>query len=269
MSLSTRPQWAQTQTDLTGKTVLVIGGAGGVGEGVVRAALDAGARAVAVGRRRERLDELAARIPHPQLVVDTIDALSVDLTARSAKLAERFGPFDGVIVSVASWGGQGRKPALELTDTEWNDLLASNLTAVFRLYRAFIPHLAGRGILLQLNGMSAEIPFPGAAGRALTAAAQKSLTRTIAAELGEGGPRVYEVILGMIRTRARRLAGTDDPGWIPASDVGWHVADLIAGTSPLAGNDLHYFVDVSAGPEGADSMRPLALPRPAGAAGAR
>lgn len=247
--LSTRPEWAQEKTGLAGTTVLVIGGAGGVGEGVVRAVLDAGAHAVALGRSRERLDDLASRLAHPGLTVDTIDALAPNVTARAAELADQHGPFDAVIVSVGSWGDQGRKPALELTDDEWDALLASNLTAVFRLYRAFVPHIAARGILLQLNGMSAEIPFPGAAGRALTAAAQKSLTRTIAAELGGGGPRVYEVVLGMIRTRARLQAGIDQADWIPASDVGWHVAELVAGTSPLAGHDLHYFVDAAAGPQ--------------------
>jgi hypothetical protein len=101
---------------------------------------------------------------------------------------------------------------------------------------------------VQLNGMSADIPFPGWAGLALAAAARKSLTRTVAAEIDGSGPRVYGVLLGMVRTRPRQLAGIDDPRWIPASDVGWHVAELVAGTSPVAGNDLHYFVDAAAGP---------------------
>lgn len=244
----TRPQWAQPATDLDGKTVLVIGGAGGVGEGVVRSLLDVGARVVATGRSRERLDDLAARTTDPRLAVATLDALGSDLDTRAADLIERHGALDAVVVSVASWGEQGRKPALSLSDREWDDLIAANLTAVFRLYRAFLPRLAGGGALVQLNGMSAEIPFPGAAGRALTAAAQKSLTRTIAAEIGDDGPRVYGVILGMVRTRARQLAGVDDEQWILAADVGRHVAELVAGTSPLSRDDLHYFVDATAGP---------------------
>lgn len=244
----TRPEWALSATDLDGKTVLVVGGAGGVGEGVVRTLVSTGATVVAAGRGRERLEDLAARTAHPRLVIETVDALDPSLAERAAELANRHGIFDGIVVSVASWGDQGRKPALSLTDQEWDDLLASNLTAVFRLYRAFVPHIAPDGALVQLNGMSADIPFPGWAGLALAAAARKSLTRTVAAEIGGSGPRVYGVILGMVRTRPRQLAGIDDPRWIPASDVGWHVAELVAGTSPVAGNDLHYFVDAAAGP---------------------
>ncbi len=243
-----RPQWAQHQTGLQGRAVLVVGGAGGVGEGVVRTLLATGATVVAAGRNRERLDQLVARTADPRLAVETLDALDPGLVGRADELAGRHGRFDGVIVSVASRGGQGRKAALDLTDAEWDELLASNLTSVFRLYRAFVPHLAAGGALVQLNGMSADIPLPGAAGVAAAAAARKSLTRTVAAEINGRGPRVYRVILGMVRTRPRQLAGIDDPGWILASDVGWHAAELVAGTSPLADRDLHYFVDAATGP---------------------
>lgn len=242
-----RPDWARPQADLRGKKVLVVGGAGGVGEGVVQTLLGTGATVVAAGRSLKRLEDLAARMTDARLVIETVDALDPDLAGRAAALADRHGSFDGIVVSVASWGHAGRKAALSLTDREWDELLASNVTAVFRLYRAFVPHIAPGGALVQLNGMSADIPFPGSAGVALSAAARKSLTRTVAAELGDGGPRVYGVILGMVRTRARQLAGIDDPQWIPASDVGWHVAELVAGTSPVGGGDLHYFVD-AAGP---------------------
>ena len=96
--------------------------------------------------------------------------------------------------------------------------------------------------------MSADLPFPGAAGVALGAAATKSLTRTIAAELHTHGPRIYQVVLGMVRTRARQEAGVDDLHWLDGEEIGAHVAGLVAGTSPLAGVALHYHVDKTEGP---------------------
>lgn len=75
------------------------------------------------------------------------------------------------------------------------------------------------------------------------------MTRTVAEEIGGRGPRVYEVILGMIRTRPKQLAGMDDLGWIPATDVGFHVTELVAGTGRLSGTVLHYFVDRASGPQ--------------------
>ncbi len=134
--------------------------------------------------------------------------MSEHLDLDVANLAGEFGPFDGVIVSVASWGGQGRKAALDLTDQEWQDLLDGNLTSVFRLFRAFLPHVTFGGAMMQLNGLSADLPFPGSAGVALSAAATKSLTVTLAAELNGQGPRVHQLVLGVVRTRARQRAGS-------------------------------------------------------------
>ncbi|MFC5728118.1 MULTISPECIES: SDR family oxidoreductase [Nocardioides] len=239
--------WSHGPVDLSGRTVLVLGATGGVGEGVTRTLLEAGATVLATSRSAERLADLADRLPGFVPVV--LDALDSELDAVVQRLRAQHGPLDGAIVSVASWGGQGRKPLLSLTDTEWAALTAANQTAVFRAYRALVPVLKRDGLLLQLNGMSADIPFPGSAGVALTAAATKSMTRTLAAELALSGPRVYEVVLGVIRTRARQLAGIDDPGWIPAEAVGVHIAELLAGTSPLTSAVLQYFVNVDAGPQ--------------------
>lgn len=240
--------WSQGSVDLTGKKVLVLGATGGVGEGVTKTLLQAGATVLATSRSRERLNELAKRVPEAGFVPVVVDALDGDFDTAVRDLAARHGQLDGAVVSVASWGNQGRKPLLQLTDDEWSELLAANQTAVFRAYRALVPVLRNDGFLLQLNGMSADIPFPGSAGVALTAAATKSMTRTLAAELGPHGPRVYQVILGVIRTRQRQLAGIDNPGWIAAEAVGVHLAELLAGTSPLTSEVLHYFVSADDGP---------------------
>jgi NAD(P)-dependent dehydrogenase (short-subunit alcohol dehydrogenase family) len=245
--------WRGAPSDLTGTTALVVGGAGGVGEGVTRSLLAAGAAVVVAGRDRGRLDDFTARLGAEgadvsRLSAAVLDGLSADLDDAVQSFVADHGRFDVVVVSVASWGDQGRKPLLTLSDTEWDALVAGNQTVVFRLYRALVPALAPTGSLVQLNGMSADIPFPGAGGVALTAAATKSLTRTLAAEMSGAGIRVYELVLGVVRTRARQLAGIDDERWIDATQIGEHVAGLASGVSPLTGTVLQYFVDKIAGP---------------------
>jgi NAD(P)-dependent dehydrogenase (short-subunit alcohol dehydrogenase family) len=247
------PGWHGVPADLTGATTLVVGGAGGVGEGVVRALLLAGAAVMVGGRDRGRLDGFAARLRTEgadvrRLTTAVLDGLSADLDDAVQALVDEHGRFDLAVVSVASWGDQGRTPLLALTDAEWDALVAGNQTVVFRLYRALVPALAPTGALIQLNGMSADIPFPGAGGVALTAAATKSLTRTLAAELGGRGPGADDAEHQLVHARARQLAGVDDPRWIDATQVGEHVAGLAAGISPLTGTVLQYFVDRVAGP---------------------
>ncbi|ASW55631.1 SDR family oxidoreductase [Plantactinospora sp. KBS50] len=248
MTAATMPNWARSDTDLSGSTVLVIGGAGGVGEGVTCALLDAGATVVATGRTRARLDALADRTASPRLATATLDLLDPALPDAVAALVRRHGPPDAAVLSVADWGGQGRKRLVDLTDQEWAALVAQNQTSIFRAYRALVPAVSPGGMIAQLNGLSADLPFPGAGGVALTAAATRSMTRTIAEEVRGDGPRIYEIVLGVIRPRPRRLAGVDDPGWIPAAHVGTHVAELVAGSSPLTDSTLQYLVDVAEGP---------------------
>jgi NAD(P)-dependent dehydrogenase (short-subunit alcohol dehydrogenase family) len=247
--------WSKGRVNLTGKKVLVLGATGGVGEGVTKTLLQAGATVLATSRSRERLNDLAKRVPKAGFVPVVVDALDSDFDTAVRDLTARHGELDGAVVSVASWGNQGRKPLLQLTDDEWAELLAANQTTVFRAYRALVPVLRSDGLLLQLNGMSADIPFPGSAGVALTAAATKSMTRTLAAELAPHGPRVYQVILGIIRTRQRQHAGIDNPGWISAEAVGVHVAELLARTSPLTSEVLHYFVSADDGPVSSNPRR--------------
>lgn len=236
--------------DLAGATILVAGGSGGVGEGVVRALIDAGTTVIATGRNQPRLHELAERISSERLSTLALDGLDPEIDDTLDDLVNRTGKLDGVVVSIASRANLKPKPLLSLSDADWKkQRILPDLTSIFRIYRASVPRLKCSGALVLLNGYSAEIPFPGNAGTALAAAAAKSMTSSLAAELASSGPRVYDVILGVVRTRARQLAGIDDPRWLDAADIGRHVAELIAGSSPLAGVDLHYFLDKSLGPQ--------------------
>lgn len=250
------PSWAQSRTDLSSKTALVIGGAGGVGEGITRALLAGGATVIATSRGQAKLDDLRARINDPGLAVRTLDVMGPELDHTAREFVSDYGPIDGVVIAIGDWGTQGRKGLLDLTNGEWDALVAANQTSVFRAYRSLVPVLAPGSMIAQINGMSAEIPFPGAGAVAATAAATKSLTRTLAAELEGRGPRVYEVILGVIRTRPRQLAGIDNAAWVLASDVGVHIAELVAGTSRLTADVTHWFVDPLQGPQATQPRLP-------------
>jgi NAD(P)-dependent dehydrogenase (short-subunit alcohol dehydrogenase family) len=246
---STTPAWARSDTDLTGSTVLVIGGAGGVGEGVTQGLLKAGATVVATARSQSKLNELAARVDHPNLRTRTLDLLDPEPADTIAAIArENGGPLAGAAVAVSDWGRQGAKRIVDLTDAEWHALISANQTAVFRAYRAVVPSLAPGAALAQVNGIGADLPYPGNGVVGLAAAATKSMTRTLAEETRDSGLRVYELLLGFINTRLREQNGSANPDWIPASDIGTHVAELVAGTSPLTESVVHYFIEKDKGP---------------------
>jgi NAD(P)-dependent dehydrogenase (short-subunit alcohol dehydrogenase family) len=190
ISQDNAPLWQAPPSPLTGKRIVVIGASGGVGEEIARALLAAGADVRATGRDLVRLEAFAERMNAAELpgVYSTsqLDALDSSLDQQLARLAAEHGPLDGVVLAVGTWGrpGQGGKPLVDLSDDEWDDLLEGNLTSIFRLLRGLIPVMDGRGTIVQINGLSADVPYPTNAVVGATSAGAKSLMKTAAVELG-------------------------------------------------------------------------------------
>ncbi|MBW7884369.1 MAG: SDR family oxidoreductase [Caldilineaceae bacterium] len=234
-------------TRLLHRKVLVVGATGGVGEGIVRALLERGATVIAVSRSAEKLDDLRtylADAPSGELVpfvarVDQDEQASAHLYRQ---LRQQFDIVDSVVIAVGNWG-EANVPLLDVTDRIWAQSIADNLTSQFRAIRTLTPLInPATGSLVHINGLSADLPFPGAALIGLTGAAMKSLVVTLAKECGPAGPRIYELILGVIRTRQRERQGQNNPAWFTAYEVGQYVAGLVTGENPMVRETLHYLV---------------------------
>jgi NAD(P)-dependent dehydrogenase (short-subunit alcohol dehydrogenase family) len=234
----------RTEHRLSGRTVLVAGATGGIGEGMTRDLLLQGARVVATGRDEERLARLAAYAEGSG--PGTLDTQIVNVgAADTAGVRERLsalGEFDGVVITIGDWGSPQRTAILDTTTEEWQRMIAANLTSHFHALRTLTPLLSQRGALVHLSGFSAEIPYPFAALVGATNAAKKSLVRSLTAELGGAGPRIYELVIGPIRTRPRAAIGADSPHWFSAEELGRHAGLLIAGEGPHTDAPLQYLV---------------------------
>lgn len=235
---------------LQGRSVLVAGAAGGIGEGVTLALLRAGACVIATSRDQSRLDKLeqyAGSAGPGRLILREIDVSRPDSAAVQRDLVERHGQLDGVVISIGNWGPPGRSSILHTSDSTWTQMIADNLTSHFHALRALTPLLNPAGALVHLSGFSAEIPYPLAALVGMTNAAKKSLVRSLTAELDSRGPRVYELIIGPIRTRPRAALGADSPDWFSAEQLGDHIVALIAGSSAAAEYSLQYLLNRASG----------------------
>ena len=243
-----RREFAMTETEdrpLVGRTVVVAGATGGIGEGVTLALLRQGARVVAAGRSAsslERLAEYAHGVGPGALVTELVDVGGPDTDAVRRTLAP-YGALDGAVVTIGNAGPRGRTGLQETSDQAYAEMIEDNLTSHFHALRSLTPLLSRKGALVHLSGYSAEIPFPFAALMAATNAAKKSLVRSLAAELDGNGPRVYELVIGPIRTRPRAAIGADSPGWYSAEDLGHHAGLLIAGDGTYADVSLQYLLD--------------------------
>ncbi|MFH9044978.1 SDR family NAD(P)-dependent oxidoreductase [Streptomyces sp. NPDC017966] len=229
---------------LSGRTVVVAGATGGIGEGMTRTLLRQGATVVATGRTEERLVGLAAYAKDAgpgTLITHAVDVGDPDSESVRAQLSG-YGELDGAVITVGDWGSPERTGILDTSTTEWQSMIASNLTSHFHALRALTPLLSRDGALVHLSGFSAEIPYPFSALVGATNAAKKSLVSSLTAELDGAGPRVYELIIGPIRTRPRAAIGADSPGWFSAEDLGRHAGRLIVGDSPHTAAPLQYLI---------------------------
>ena len=201
--------------DLTGRRALVTGGGGGIGRGLARALVDAGA-SVAILGRSESADEAAAELGGI--------AIRADLTDREA-LARGFDEavtgLGGLDILVNSHGITSRSDALDHELADWDEVIEVNLTATFELCR-----LAGRIMVAQGRGkivnIASVMSFQGGFRISSYAASKggvSQLTMALANEWAPHGVNVNAVAPGYVKTELNARIWRDDPERTEQIDV--------------------------------------------------
>ena len=209
---------------------MVAGGAGGVGEGIVRALLKQGASVLVPSRSEERLRDLVAYCQDVTTgeLLTVVGDLRDEASARTLQnqIFERYRELDVAVAALGGWW-QG-KPLTSVDMPTWERILRENLTAHFLSVKMLVPLLNPKtGSYVHVNGVSAEQPYPMAAPMAMAAAAQKSMALTLAEELSPTGIRVYELILGPLQTRPRLRQGKVQQDWYTPEEIGLEIAGLV------------------------------------------
>ena len=200
-------------SDLTGKTAVVTGATSGIGAATARALAREGVSVVLGGRRRERLDALAAEIGPAAAGVemDVRDPQAARLLVQAA--LDRFGRLD-VLVANAGIGAYGG--IMDLSDQQLRDLIDTNVAGTVWPIRAVVPHFlaAGGGDIVIVASVAG---LRGAADEAVYAAtkfAQVGLAGGLDRELRSQGIRVSVICPGGTATEFAMGAGRtpDMPG---------------------------------------------------------
>lgn len=211
------------------KTAVVAGGAGGVGEGIVKSLLHNHYTVVVPTRsayKAERLKEYLSDVKTGELITHT-GSVNSEEGADGLKqfLHDRFQQLDLAIASLGGWH-QGY-PVYAYPLEDWNRILHDNLTAHFLAIKTLVPLLHPQhGLYVHINGFSADEQYPMAGPVSMTAAAQKSLILTLAKELERTGIQVHELILGPMKTRDRLKHGHGQPDWYFPEEIGDYIVKL-------------------------------------------
>jgi uncharacterized oxidoreductase len=177
---------------LNGNTVLVTGGASGIGLALARRLLDAGNTVIICGRREDRLREM--REKHPGLVIRTCDLAQA--AAREALIAWATGEYPALNVLINNAGIQRRQRIQDQEDwSATREEIAINLEAPIHLTRLALPHLLTRegATIINITSGLAFAPLARTPVYSATKAALHSFTLSLRHQLQSSGVTVIEV----------------------------------------------------------------------------
>ncbi|AMN42923.1 3-oxoacyl-[acyl-carrier-protein] reductase [Rhodoplanes sp. Z2-YC6860] len=184
--------------NLTGKTALVTGATGGIGGDIARALHQQGAKVAVSGTRREALEKIAADLGGaPVLPCDLTNKDSVEALVPDAEKA--LGQVD---ILVANAGITKDNLFVALKDEDWDQVLAVNLTATFRLARASVKAMMRRrfGRIIGITSVVGVTGNPGQANYTATKAGMIGMFKSIGKEYAKRGVTANCVAPGFIAT---------------------------------------------------------------------
>lgn len=212
--------------DFSGTAVLVTGGTSGIGAAVARAFGDAGAAVLLTGRDAGRGAEVAADIASDG---GTAEFMAADVTNTGAcgrlvdAVLDRFGRLD-VLVNNAGVIHSG--DAQSTTDEQWNETIAVNLTAAFRMSRAAIPAIREQGGGSIVNIASDWALVGGQNAVAYCASKGGLLLMTKAMALDHAGENIRvnavcptEIMTPMLTGEFRAAGKTDEEGLAALAEI--------------------------------------------------
>lgn len=193
---------AMIRFDLSGRTALVTGGTSGIGRAIALGLADAGADVVASARREPEVRKVAGEIRSRgrqtlEMCSDVLDRSSLE-KLHQATIAD-FGKVD-ILVNAA--GTTRRVPTLACPEEEWQSILETNLTGMFRVCQIVAPGMARRGWgrIINIASLATFVAFYEVAAYGASKAGVGALTKSLAVELARHGVCVNAIAPGFFPT---------------------------------------------------------------------
>lgn len=189
---------------LADKVACVTGASRGIGEAIARRFAAEGARVALAARDEAACERIAVEISQAggeAIAVGCDVTLPVSISGAIASVAARWGRID-VLVNNAGLGGP--TPLDDPDDSRWNAILATNLTAVFRVTREATPFIPRGGRILNLSSVLGRFGVPGYSAYCASKHGVIGLTRALALELAPRRITVNALCPGWVETDMAR-----------------------------------------------------------------
>ena len=226
------------------KIAYIAGGAGNVGEGIVRELLNEGATVVTSSRSSDKLDRLRELLKDtPTNKLTTIEGGLGDFEQAETlrdKIIDKFDRFDAVVASLGStW--KRSVPLTEVSMEEWQKFLFTNLTTHFVTARTFLPILSQTkgSTYTFLVGSAAEVILTNYSVVAIPAAGQLMMAKVVMKEMKDSGIRINEVMVNSL-VNTRDSQDEAQSNWITADEIGNYVAWLASDEGKVVNGAVPY-----------------------------
>lgn len=254
-----------TTQPLDGTSGVITGGGSGIGLESARLLRRDGCAVTLFGRTEDRLRESVAALNADSSTAPTATYIVGD-AANEASVQDLVGQVvdqhGGLDFAVASAGRGGLGPIAATPVEEWNDIMATNLTGTFLLFKhaGLAMAKSGGGAMVAISSIAAAVTHPYMGPYCVSKAAIDALVRQVADELGRANVRVNSVRPGIVDTDLVSMIMDDDGVMdsyfnnMAVSRVG-NVDDIAAGVRYLLGPESSWVTGTSLSIDGGHHLR--------------
>jgi gluconate 5-dehydrogenase len=221
--------------DLSGRVALVTGAYRGLGFSIARGLAQAGATVILNGRKPDELARAAKTLTDAGLKADVAVFDITDRAAIKAAVDAAIAKHGAIDILVNNAGIQRRGALADFPQKEWDEIIATNLTAPFVVSQAVLPGMIAnkRGKIIHIASLMSELARPTVVPYTAAKGGVRQLTRGMAVELAPMGIQVNAIAPGYFATEMNRalIDNTEFNAWVckrtPAGR--WGQPDELAG----------------------------------------
>ncbi|WP_299158841.1 SDR family oxidoreductase [uncultured Eudoraea sp.] len=214
--------------DITGKVAYITGGSKGIGLGVAKKLLDSGCKVAISGRNKSSLDAALRQLgAGPNVMALVSDVTKLDNEHKAvAQIIQKWGKLDVVLANA----GLGRfAPVDELSESDWHQMIDTNLNGVFHTLKASVDALKdSKGYYITLASLAGTNFFATAAGYNATKFGVVGFTQAAMLDLRKYDIKVSTIMPGSVATHFNNNEPSQKDAWkIQPEDIGELVVDLL------------------------------------------
>lgn len=214
---------------LQGKVAYITGGSKGIGLGIAKTLLNAGAKVAITSRNLQAAQEAAKTLGGDASQILALESDVTKLASEKAAVEATIKQFGKLDVLIANAGVGHFAPIDQMSDEDWHDTINTNLTGVFHSVKAGVDAIKqSQGYIITIASLAGTNFFENGAAYNASKFGLVGFTQAIMLDLRKHNVKVSTIMPGSVATQfAAQPEGEKDAWKIQPEDIGQLVADLL------------------------------------------